>query len=81
MACYAAIAALKRDIRTKSGAALMDFILADLDERKRLSFDPRSLQVIMAAFEATWWLNDQLQAWLGEKSVADTLTQSARPCW
>jgi pyruvate,water dikinase len=26
--------------------------------------------------EATWWLNEQLQAWLGEKSAADTLTQS-----
>ena len=30
----------------------------------------------MAAMEATWWLNDQLQAWLGEKNAADTLTQS-----
>ncbi len=26
--------------------------------------------------EATWWLNEQLQAWLGEKNAADTLTQS-----
>jgi pyruvate,water dikinase len=30
----------------------------------------------MAAMEATWWLNEQLQAWLGEKNAADTLTQS-----
>ena len=30
----------------------------------------------MAGMEATWWLNDQLQAWLGEKNAADTLTQS-----
>ena len=30
----------------------------------------------MTAMEATWWLNDQLQAWLGEKNAADTLTQS-----
>jgi pyruvate,water dikinase len=30
----------------------------------------------MAGMEATWWLNEQLQAWLGEKSAADTLTQS-----
>jgi phosphoenolpyruvate synthase/pyruvate phosphate dikinase len=34
------------------------------------------MQVIMAGMEATWWLNDQLQAWLGEKNAADTLTQS-----
>ena len=30
----------------------------------------------MAGMEATWWLNDQLDAWLGEKHAADTLTQS-----
>ncbi|MBZ4422464.1 rifamycin-inactivating phosphotransferase [Myxococcus sp. RHSTA-1-4] len=72
----ASIAALKRDIRTKSGSALLDFILADIQELKRSLFDPRSLQVIMAAVEATWWLNEQLRAWLGEKNAADTLTQS-----
>ena len=26
--------------------------------------------------EATWWLNEQLEAWLGEKNAADTLTRS-----
>ena len=31
----------------------------------------------MAGMEATWWLNDQLQEWLGEKNAADTLTLSA----
>ena len=72
----ASIAALKRDIRTKSGPALLDFILADIQELKRILFDPQSHQVIMAAMEATWWLNEQLQAWLGEKNAADTLTQS-----
>src|ERR671912_911211 len=72
----ASIAALKRDIRTKPGSALLDFILADIQELKRILFDPQSLQVIMAAMEATWWLNEQLQAWLGEKNAADTLTQS-----
>jgi len=30
----------------------------------------------MSAMEAAWWLNDQLEAWLGEKNAADTLTQS-----
>ena len=30
----------------------------------------------MGAMEATWWLNEQLEAWLGEKNVADTLTLS-----
>jgi pyruvate,water dikinase len=72
----ASIAAVKRDIHAKSGTALLDFILADLQELKRIQFDSQSLQVIMAGMEATWWLNDQLQAWLGEKNAADTLTQS-----
>ena len=72
----ASIGDLKREIRTKSGTALLEFILADTQELKRLLFDPRSHQVIMAGMEATWWLNDQLRAWLGEKNAADTLTQS-----
>jgi pyruvate,water dikinase len=72
----ASIAALQRDIRTKSGTALLDFILADIQELKRILFDPRSRQVFMSAMEASWWLNEQLQAWLGEKNAADTLTQS-----
>jgi rifampicin phosphotransferase len=72
----ASIAALKRNIRTKSESALLDFILADIQELKRILFDPQSHQVFMSAMEATWWLNEQLQAWLGEKNAADTLTQS-----
>ena len=72
----ASIAALKRDIRTKSGSALLDFILTDIQELKRLLFDPRSHQAIMAGMEAAWWLNEQLRAWLGERNAADTLTQS-----
>ncbi|HWF52717.1 MAG TPA: rifamycin-inactivating phosphotransferase [Solirubrobacteraceae bacterium] len=72
----ASIATLKGDIRTKSGSALLDFILADIQELKRILFDPRSHQVFMGAMEASWWLNEQLEAWLGEKNAADTLTQS-----
>jgi len=72
----ASVAALKRDIRTRSGSALLDFILADLQELKRVLFDPQSLRVIMVGMEATWWLNDQMQAWLGDKNAADALTQS-----
>ncbi len=72
----ASVAALRRDIEAVSGPALLDFILDDLQELKRLMFDRRSHAVFMSAMEATWWLNDQLQEWLGEKNVADTLTQS-----
>jgi phosphoenolpyruvate synthase/pyruvate phosphate dikinase len=72
----ASIAALKRDIRTKSGSELLDFIRADIQELRRILFDPQSHQVIMAAMQTTWWLNEQLQDWLGEKNAADALTQS-----
>src|SRR4029453_16338644 len=47
--------------------------------RKQIQADPKSIQVVMAGMQAAWWLNDQLQAWLGEKNVADTLTQSVPP--
>ncbi|MEA2559166.1 MAG: rifampicin phosphotransferase [Acidobacteriota bacterium] len=72
----ASLAALKHDIRTKSGSELLDFIVADIQERRGAQFEPQSMQVVMAGMEAAWWLNDQLQAWLGEKNAADTLTQS-----
>ncbi|MGW6737390.1 rifamycin-inactivating phosphotransferase [Streptomyces sp. NPDC055013] len=71
------IAALERDIRTRSGPALFDFLLEAFEEHKRVLGDPLNLQAIMAGMEATWWLNDKLQEWLDEKNVADTLTLSA----
>ncbi|MEU6311541.1 rifamycin-inactivating phosphotransferase [Streptomyces sp. NPDC047014] len=72
-----ALAALEDDIRTKTGPALFDFLLEAFEEHKRLLSDPESIQVIMAGMEATWWLNDRLGEWLGEKNAADTLTLSA----
>jgi rifampicin phosphotransferase len=72
----ASIAALKREIQMKSGPALLDFILGDIQELRRILFDPQSHQVFMSAMEASWWLNDHVWEWLGEKNAADTLTQS-----
>jgi len=72
----ASIAASQRHIERLSGPALLDFIRADLSELKRILFDRRSHQVFMTAMEGSWWLNEQLEAWLGEKNAADTLTQS-----
>ncbi|MEU7934646.1 rifamycin-inactivating phosphotransferase [Micromonospora echinofusca] len=73
----ASIAALRRDIRTVSGPALFDFLLTAFEEHRRALGDPLSMQAIMAGMEATWWLNERLQAWLGERNAADTLTLSA----
>ncbi len=73
----ASIAALRRDIATLTGPALFDFLLEAFQEHKRVLSDPLSMQAIMAGMEATWWLNDRLREWLGEKNAADTLTLSA----
>jgi pyruvate,water dikinase len=72
----ASVATAEREIATLSGEALLEFIEADMQELRRVLFDPRSHQVFMSAMEAAWWLGDQLQAWLGERNAADTLTQS-----
>ncbi|HEY6493730.1 MAG TPA: rifamycin-inactivating phosphotransferase [Trebonia sp.] len=73
----ASLDALKRDIRGKRGQDLLDFIAADVQGLKKVMFTPQNLQVIMAGIEASGWLNEHLQEWLGEKNAADTLTQSA----
>ncbi|MEV0681917.1 rifamycin-inactivating phosphotransferase [Actinosynnema sp. NPDC050436] len=72
----ASVAALARDIRAQSGPELFDFIVADIQELRRVLFAPRSHEVIMAGMQAAWWLNDRLLDWLGEKNAADTLTLS-----
>src|SRR6266540_10662 len=51
----ASIAALRRDIRTKTGPALFDFLLEAFQEHKRVLGDPLNFQAIMAGMEATWW--------------------------
>ncbi|MGW3853169.1 PEP-utilizing enzyme, partial [Streptomyces fagopyri] len=71
------VAALEREIRTKTGPALFDFLLEAFEEHRRVLGDPLNFQAIMAGMEATWWLNDKLWEWLGEKNAADTLTLSA----
>ncbi|QWB27758.1 MULTISPECIES: rifamycin-inactivating phosphotransferase [Streptomyces] len=73
----ASVAALERDIRTKTGPALFDFLLEAFEEHKRVLSDPLSMRALMAGMDATWWLNDKLREWLGEKNAADTLTLSA----
>lgn len=72
----ATIAALKRDIRARAGAELLDFILEDIQGLKKSLFDPRSIGVIMAGMNAAAWINENMLAWLGEKNAADILSQS-----
>jgi len=67
---------LKHNIQTKSGSDLFDFIIEDIQELKRILFDPQSTAVFMAAINASSWINEKMNAWLGEKNAADTLSQS-----
>ncbi|WP_342043510.1 phosphoenolpyruvate synthase [Bacillus sp. OTU2372] len=67
---------LKQNIQTKSGIDLFDFILEDILELKKILFDPQSSAVFMAAINASTWINEKMNEWLGEKNAADTLSQS-----
>jgi len=67
---------LRQNIRGKSGPELFDFIVEDLHELKKVLFDPQSTAVFMAAIDASLWLNEKMNEWLGEKSVADVLSLS-----
>ncbi|MFJ7017764.1 rifamycin-inactivating phosphotransferase Rph [Streptomyces sp. NPDC101117] len=71
------LAELEREIGTKSGPALFAFLREAFEEHKRVVGDPLNIRAIMAGMEATWWLNDRLEEWLGERNAADTLTLSA----
>ncbi|SFM36249.1 pyruvate, water dikinase [Paenibacillus sp. 1_12] len=67
---------LKQNIQTKSGSDLFDFILEDFQQLKKILFDPQSSRVFMTAMDASSWINEKMDKWLGEKNVADTLSQS-----
>jgi pyruvate,water dikinase len=67
---------LKQNIQGKSGTILIDFILEDIQELKRILFDPQSSAVFMAAINASFWINEKISEWLSEKNAADILSGS-----
>lgn len=75
----ASIEELKRNIQTKSGSAVFDFILEDMKQQlQKILFSPQSTAVIMAGMNASSWINEKMEQWLGEKNAADTLSQSVQ---
>lgn len=66
---------LKHNIRGKSGLEVIDFIMEDL-RRPKDARDQESFGVIMTGMNASSWINEKMNEWLGEKNVADTLSQS-----
>ncbi|MGH0545861.1 phosphoenolpyruvate synthase [Bacillus cereus] len=69
---------LKQNMQTKSGVDVLDFILEDIQQLKKILFHPQSMAVIMAGMNASTWINEKMEQWLGEKNAADTLSQSVQ---
>ncbi|WP_394824482.1 rifamycin-inactivating phosphotransferase [Pendulispora albinea] len=72
----AALAALRQNIRSKSGPELFDFILEDIQQLTKTLWDSKNLAAIVAGIHASAWINDKMKEWLGEKNAADTIAQS-----
>lgn len=72
----ASIEAVKQNIQTKSGSEVFDFIQEDIRQLTKMVSDPQYLGVIMAAMDASAWINEKMNEWLGEKNAADPLSQS-----
>lgn len=70
------IEALKQNIKRKSGPDLFDFILEDIQQSKKTNADSQSFDVIMTGMNASSWINEKMNEWLGEKNAADVLSQS-----
>jgi pyruvate,water dikinase len=67
---------LRRDIQTKSGSILFDFIREDIRKLRKSMSASQSFGVIMTAMNASSWINEKMMDWLSEKNAADTLSQS-----
>ncbi|TCJ82285.1 UNVERIFIED_ORG: phosphoenolpyruvate synthase [Bacillus cereus] len=74
----ASIEELKRNMQMKSGVNVLDFIVEDIQQLKKVLFNPQSIAVIMAGMNASTWINEKMEQWLGEKNAADTLSQSVQ---
>src|SRR2546423_12011221 len=72
----ASIEELQQSIQTKSGPELIDFIQEDIQQLRKGISGPQGFGVIMTAMNASSWINENMKEWLGEKNVADTLSQS-----
>lgn len=70
------IETLEQHIQAKSGLDLLDFILLDIWQLKRILLNSDSLAIFMTIIDASAWVNENMEEWLGEKNVIDILSQS-----
>lgn len=71
-----ALEATRRGIQGKSGPELFDFIADDIARLKAIVFSARSMAVLTAATGAASWLDERVEAWLGDEMVSYVLAQS-----
>lgn len=72
----ASIRDLRQRIANVSGDELFAFIVQDRKQLKEIMYDPRGFGAIAVAVLVSGWINKKMEKWLGEKSAADTLSQS-----
>src|SRR5690606_11854176 len=72
----ASIRSLEWRIQKVSGDGLFEFIKEDQKQLKKEIYNQESFGAIMVGIYAVNWLNKQMEKWLGEKDVADILSQS-----
>lgn len=72
----ASIRSLEWRIQKVSGDGLFESIKEDQKQLKKEIYNQESFGAIMVGIYAVNWLNKQMEKWLGEKDVADILSQS-----
>lgn len=72
----ASIQEAEQRLKNASGETLFAQIEEDQKSLKKVLYDSESMAVIMVGLYAVYWLNRKMEKWLGEKNVADTLSQS-----
>ncbi|MFC8149831.1 phosphoenolpyruvate synthase [Bacillus paralicheniformis] len=72
----ASIHEAEQRLKNASGETLFAQIEEDQKSLKKVLYDSESMAVIMVGLYAVYWLNRKMEKWLGDKNVADTLSQS-----
>jgi pyruvate,water dikinase len=67
---------LQQRITKVSGDELFTFIVQDHKQLKEAMYNSRGMGMIVTGLFVAGWINKKMEKWLGEKSVADTLSQS-----
>jgi len=72
----ASIGDLQQRMANLSGDELFAFIIEAHKQLKEAMYDPQGMAVIYVGIYAVGWINKKMEKWLGEKSAADSLSQS-----